>query len=411
MKVNYKILKLACYTVSITMAFTGIFSPLLFLTFRSLYDISYSLLGLLVVINFVTQLGIDLVFSFFSHKFNIPMTVRTMPLLTFVGLLIYVAVPTFAPEYAYLGLALGTVIFSASAGLAEVLISPIIASIPSKDPERQMSALHSVFAWGSAAVVVLSTVFLLVIGRQNWAVLVLIFLIVPLLSTILFSRTAITCVESQEKGAGISSLFKSPVLWLCAVAIFLGGASELAMSQWASTYIENVLSIDKVWGDVLGVAMFGVSLGLGRTLYASYGKNLTRVLIFGSVGATLCYLTAAICNIKVLGLAACALTGICVSMMWPGTLSIASERFASGGVVVFALMAAAGDSGAAVAPQLVGIVTDLVIKNEKLLDIATRLSISPDAFGLKLGMLVGMLFPLVAIFVFLKLHNITKKRG
>jgi len=409
MKVNYKILKFACYTVSMTMAFTGIFSPLLFLTFRTLYNISYSLLGLLVVINFVTQLGIDLVFSFFSHKFDIPKTVRTMPILTIVGLLIYVAVPTFAPKFAYLGLALGTVIFSASAGLAEVLISPIIASIPSDDPDRQMSALHSVFAWGSAVVVILSTLFLLVIGRQNWAVLVLAFLIVPLLSSILFSRTAITCVESHEKGGGIASLFKSPVLWLCAGAIFLGGASELAMSQWASTYIENVLSIDKVWGDVLGVAMFGASLGLGRTLYAKYGKNLTRVLILGSVGATVCYLTAALCSVKVLGLVACALTGICVSMMWPGTLSIASERFASGGVVVFALMAAAGDSGAAVAPQLVGIVTDFVIANPALTSVAKSLSLTPDSLGLKLGMLVGMLFPLVAIFVFLRLNKILKK--
>ncbi len=409
MKVNYKLLKFACYTVSITMAFTASLPPLLFLTFRTLYDISYSLLGLLVVINFVTQLCIDLVFSFFSHKFNIPLTVRIMPILAIVGFLIFVAVPTFAPSFAYLGLAIGTVIFSASSGLAEVLISPIIASIPSDDPDRQMSALHSVFAWGSAAVVVLSTLFLLALGRQNWAVLVLIFLIVPLLSTILFSRTEITCVESHEKGEGIAMLFKSPVLWLCAAAIFLGGASELAMSQWASTYIENVLSINKVWGDVLGVAMFGVTLGLGRTLYAKFGKNLTRVLILGSIGAAVCYLLAALSPVKILGLAACALTGICVSMMWPGTLSIAAEKFKSGGVVVFALMAAAGDMGAAIAPQAVGIVTDFAINNKTLVSFSQTLSLTPDSLGLKIGMLVGMLFPLVAIFVFSRLHKIIKK--
>lgn len=409
MKVNYKLLKFACYTVSITMAFTASLPPLLFLTFRTLYDISYSLLGLLVVINFVTQLCIDLVFSFFSHKFDIPLTVRIMPMLAIIGFLIFVAVPTLAPSHAYLGLALGTVIFSASSGLAEVLISPIIASIPSDDPDRQMSALHSVFAWGSAAVVVLSTLFLLVVGTDNWAVLVLIFLIVPILSTILFCRTGITCVPSHEKGEGISALFKSPVLWLCVFAIFLGGASELAMSQWASTYIENVLSINKVWGDMLGVAMFEVSLGLGRTLYAKFGKNLTRVLILGSIGAALCYLTAAISSIKLLGLVACALTGICVSMMWPGTLSIASERFKAGGVVVFALMAAGGDMGAAVAPQLVGIVTDFAIKNKTLVAIADTLSLSPDGLGLKIGMLVGMLFPLIAIFVYASLHKIVKR--
>ena len=183
MKVNYKILKFACYTTSVTMSFVSSLPPLLFLTFRNMYDISYSLLGLLVVINFVTQLGIDLVFSFFSHKFNITKTVRTMPILSLIGFGIFVAVPFFFPEYAYFGLALGTIIFSAACGLAEVLISPIIASIPSDDPDRQMSGLHSVFAWGCAAIVVLSTVFLMLIGTKNWYYIVLVFMLIPVLST------------------------------------------------------------------------------------------------------------------------------------------------------------------------------------------------------------------------------------
>ncbi len=407
MKTNYNRLKFACYTINITMAFTGNLPPLLFLTFRSLYDISYSLLGLLIVINFATQLFIDLVFSFFSHKFNIPFVVRLMPVLTIVGFLIFVAIPTFLPEFAYLGLAIGTIVFSASSGLAEVLISPIIASIPSDDPDRQMSGLHSVYAWGSAAVVVLSTLFLLVFGAKNWAVLVLLFLIIPALATYLFCTTNITCVSSHQEGSG-SLLFKNPVLWLCVFAIFLGGASEVTMAQWSSTYIENALGINKVWGDMLGVAMFSVTLGLGRTLYAKFGKNITKVLILGAVGACVCYLTAAVTNVAAVGLIACALTGICTSMMWPGSLVVATDRFASGGVVVFALMAAGGDMGAAVVPQLVGIVTDFAIKNPGLLSVANTLSISPDSFGLKIGMLIGMLFPLVAIFVYLKLHNIIK---
>ncbi len=407
MKTNYNRLKLACYTINVTMAFAGNLPPLLFLTFRSLYNISYSMLGLLIVINFATQLGIDLIFSFFSHKFNIPLVVRLMPVLTIVGFLIFVSVPTFLPRFAYLGFALGTIISSAASGLAEVLISPIIASIPSKDPERQMSALHSVYAWGSAVVIVLSTLFLQYFGSQNWAVLVLIFLSVPVLSTCLFCTTNITCVESHKKGAG-GSLFKNPVLWLCVFAIFLGGASELVMAQWSSTYIENALGINKLWGDVLGVAMFGVTLGLGRTLYAKYGKNITKVLMFGAIGATVCYFTAALTNVKVVGLVACALTGICVSMMWPGTLVVATEKFAAGGVVVFALMAAGGDMGAAVAPQLVGIVTDFAINNKTLIDVANSLNLTPDSFGLKIGLLVGALAPLIAIFVYAKLNKLSK---
>ncbi len=405
MKTNYKLLKLACYTVNITMAFTSNLSPILFLTFRSLYGVSYSLLGLLVVMNFTTQLTVDLIFSFFSHKFHIPTVVRTMPFLTIIGFLIFALVPTFAPQYAYIGIAIGTVISSAAAGLGEVLISPIVASIPSDDPDRQMSGLHSVYAWGAVGVVILSTLFLLVFGKQNWNILVLLFLIIPVLSAVLFCSTGITCVHNPEKSSNVVSLFKRPALWASFIGIFLGGATEVTMAQWSSSYLETALGIDKVWGDVFGVAMFSATLGLGRTLYSKIGKNITRVLLFGAIGATACYLIAAISNVALIGLVACAMTGLCASMMWPGSLVIASDRFESGGVVVFALMAAGGDMGAAIVPQLVGVAADSAVQIPMLQSFAASLSLTPDQLGLKIGMFIGMLFPLAAILVYYILHK------
>lgn len=394
MQSKFKRLKFACYTVNVTMALVGNISPLLFLTFRELYGISYSLLGLLVVINFATQLGIDLVFSFFSHKFNIPAVVRTMPVLTFIGLLIFALWPMLLPGSAYVGIAIGTVIFSAASGLAEVLISPIIASIPADDPDREMSGLHSVYAWGVVGVVIFSTLFLLLFGQQNWNWLILLYLIIPVLSVILFSTTEITCVHSPEKSSDIMALFKKPMLWLSVLAIFLGGAAEVTMAQWSSSYLEQALGIEKVWGDIFGVALFGVTLGIGRTLYAKIGKNLTRVILLGAFGATACYLIAAVSSLPLVGLAACALTGFCTSMMWPGNLSVAADRFPAGGVVVFALMAAGGDMGASIAPQLVGVVTDAVMASG-----------ATEQLGMKAGLLVGMLFPLAAIPVYAILHK------
>ena len=408
-KTNYKLLKLACYTVNITMAFAGNISPILFLTFRSLYGVSYSLLGLLVVINFATQLTVDLIFSFFSHKFNVPMVVRAMPFLTIIGFLIFALVPTLAPQYAYLGIAIGTAIFSAAAGLAEVLISPIVASIPSDDPDRQMSGLHSVYAWGAVGVIILSTLFLLAFGKQSWNIFVLLFLIIPIISAVLFCSTGITCVHNAEKSSGIVSLFKKPALWASIVGIFLGGATEITMAQWSSSYLENALGIDKVWGDVFGVAMFSAALGLGRTLYSKIGKNITRVLLLGAIGAMACYLVAAISNVALVGLVACVLTGFCASMMWPGSLVIATDRFESGGVVVFALMAAGGDMGAAIVPQLVGVAADSVVQNPVLQNLTVSLNLTPDQLGLKIGMLIGMLFPLAAIPVYYILHKRRKK--
>ena len=397
---NYSRVKVACHTVNVIMAIVANLSPLLFLTFRSIYGISYSLLGTLVLIFFCTQLGIDLIFSFFSHKFNIQATVRILPFLTVAGLVIYALVPTFMPNYAYLGLAVGTALFAVSSGLAEVLMSPIVAAIPSDDPEGEMSKLHAAYAWGVVFTVIFSTVFLLLFGKENWYILALIFCAFPIFAAALFATSTIPPMKTPEKASGALKMLKNKGIWLCVAAIFLGGAAECTMSQWASGYLEAALGIDKVWGDMFGVALFAVMLGLGRTLYAKMGKNIARVLFVGAIGATVCYLVAAISNIAVIGLIACAFTGFCVSMMWPGSILIASDKYPTAGVFIYALMAAGGDLGASVGPQLVGSVTDIALKNQRLISLAQGLALTPEQLGMKLGMLLGMLFPLIAIVIF-----------
>lgn len=409
MKQSYTRLKLACYSANVCMSIVGNLPPVLFLTFRSLYGISYSLLGLLVLINFVTQLAVDLVFSFFSHKFNIPKTVKFTPIITAAGFLLYALSPVIFPNNVYIGLALGTVIFSVSSGLSEVLISPVIAAIPADDPDREMSKLHSVYAWGSVFVIISSTIFLLFFGGENWQLLALMFTLVPIASIILYLGADIPKMETPEKVSGALSLLKNSGVWLCVFAIFLGGAAECTMAQWCSGYIEKALGIPKVWGDIFGVALFSVALGTGRTLYAKKGKNVEKVLFLGAVGAAICYFTAAISNIAVIGLIACAFTGFCVSMLWPGNLVVASDRFPAGGVFIYAMMAAGGDLGASVGPQLIGIITDTVSASPFFAEIAEGMNIGADQLGMKLGMLVGMLFPLAAIFVFAKFLKQKKK--
>lgn len=394
---NLRRLKLACYTSNATMSVVASLSPVLFLTFRSLYGFSYSLLGLLVLINYVTQLLIDLIFSFFSHRFNIPATLRIMPILAVLGLGLYAASPWLFPQNTYLGLVLGTVLFCASSGLAEVLLSPVIAAIPAEDPDREMSKLHSVFAWGTVGVILVSTLFLLAFGNESWPFLALLFLLLPLSSAIFFAGAEIPKMETPEKVSGALALCKNKWLWLSVLAIFLGGAAECSMSQWSSGYLEQALGIPKVWGDVFGVALFSVFLGLGRTLYAKFGKNLGKVITLGAIGAFVCYLICAISPWPIVGLVACALTGFCTSMLWPGNLVLATDRFPTGGVFIFAMMAAGGDLGASVAPQLIGIITDTAIANPTIASFAATMELAPEQLGMKLGMLLAMLFPLTAI--------------
>lgn len=397
---KYSILKSACYTASLNMSIVGNLPPILFLTFRSLYGISYSLLGLLVLINFFTQLIIDLIFSFYSDKFNIPIVVKVMPIISVIGLLIYAFSPILFSKNVYIGLALSTVIFSVSAGLTEVLISPIIAEIPSENPEREMSKLHSIYAWGVVGTVLFSTVFLLIFGYNKWQWLTVILAIIPLISAILFSKAEIPNIKSEEKTSNAIGFRKNKGVWLCVLAIFLGGASECTMAQWISGYLELALSIPKIWGDIFGVALFAAALGLGRSLYAKIGTNITKSLLFGAIGATVCYLIAALTPFAIIGLFACAFTGFCVSMLWPGSLLVAAESFPSGGVLIFALMAAGGDMGASVGPQLVGIITDGIIANPIFHSLASNLSITAEQLGMKAGMLVGAIFPLLAVFVY-----------
>lgn len=398
---GFKRVKLACYSANVSMSIVGNLSPLLFITFHSMYGISYTLLGLLVLINFVTQLIIDLIFSFFSYKFNIPLAVKLTPVLTLIGLTFFAAAPLIFPNNIYLGLALGTMIFSASSGFSEVLISPVIAAIPSENPEREMSKLHSIYAWGVVGVIIIGTLFLLCFGRESWQYLVLLFTLVPLLSVFLFAGAKLPHLETLEKISGVVSMLKRKELWICVLCIFLGGACECTMAQWSSGYIETALGIPKVWGDIFGVALFGLMLGLGRTLYAKYGKNIERVLFFSAIGATLCYLTASISSVAIIGLIACALTGLCTAMMWPGSLIVAEKRFSTAGVFIFAMMAAGGDLGASVGPQMIGIVTDKIALSSLGLDLSLKLGITPEQVGMKCGMLIAMLFALSAVFAYL----------
>ncbi len=410
METKFKRLKAACYTSNLSMSVVATLSPLLFLTFRSIYGISYSLLGLLVLANFCTQLTVDLIFSFFSHKFNMEKTVKSIPVICAAGLVIYSLSPVIFPANVYIGLVIGTVIFSAAAGLGEVLISPVIAAIPAKDPDREMSKLHSVYAWGIVGVVAVSTLFLLAFGGEAWQFLSAVMALVPLTSVCLFWGTEMPEMECPEKVSGVVAMLKNKTLWLSFVAIFFGGAAEMTMSQWSSGYLEMALGIPKVWGDVFGVAFFAVMLGIGRTAYAKVGKNIEKVLLLGIIGAVLCYFVAAASPIPVIGLVACALTGFCVSMLWPGTLIVAADRLPTGGVFMYAMLAAGGDMGASVVPQLVGILTDTVSKNPALIETANGLGLTGEQLGMKVGMLAGAVFCLVAVPLFLTIYK-TKKRG
>ena len=393
---NYTRTRFACYAAYFTMSSIFCVPPLLFVTLRETYGISYTLLGTLVLVNFCTQLGVDLIFTLFARHFNTKAVVRIMPLITSAGLLLYALIPSLFPHMAYPGLVLGTVIFSVSAGLSEVLLSPTIAAMPSDNPQRDMSTLHSLYAFGVCTMVLVSTLFLRIFGTQSWMYLVGILAVLPVVSAVLFMISPMPDMDSSGGSVGVKTTRDRTVgMALCVGCIFFGSCAENAMSNWISGYMENALGIDKVVGDILGVAMFAILLGLARISYARFGKNICRVLLLGMLGATLCYLTAGLAPGVLLPFFACILTGLCTAMLWPGTLIMMEERIPNAGVAAFALMAAGGDLGASVAPQLVGVVIDRVSAASFADSLSGSLGITPEQLGLRAGMLVTALFPLI----------------
>ncbi len=408
---TFKLTKYACFFMFPTLTPVFILPPVLFVIFRQMYGISYTLLGTLVLVNFCVQLGIDLIFSFFSRYFNHQKALRIMPLLTTAGLLIYALIPWFFPQYAYGGLMLGTVIFSFAAGLNEVLLSPTLAALPSENPERDMSILHSLYGYGCAGVAMISTVFLHFCGRENWMYLTLFWAALPLIPFVLFSIAPLPDIAPAPPAAKDSAKRKRTGLLLCMACIFLGSAAENTMSNWVSVYIENALKMPKLWGDTLGLTAFALLLALTRTLYARYGKRIFPVLMAGMVGAVACYLAAGLSHAVWVSVAACMLTGVCTSMLWPGMLLFMEEKFPNPGIAAYALMAAGGDLGASVAPQGLGIVVDAVTAGNWAARISQQTGLSPEQIGIKTGMLTATVFPLLGIVVLLYLRKFFLKKA
>lgn len=407
---NYKRTKLACYAAYFTMSSIFCLPPLLFVTLRNMYNISYTLLGTLVLANFFTQLAIDLIFTLFSKYFNVKKVVRAMPLITSSGLIIYALIPTFFPNIAYLGLLTGTIIFSVSAGLSEALLSPVIAAIPSDNPQKDMSMLHSLYAFGIFSIVAISTLFLKIFGTNNWMYLTLLLALLPVISSLLFMTSPIPKMNLNEEASDKKETKKRTIgLIMCVACIFLGSCAENTMSNWISDFMETALKVDKTVGDLLGMAMFAVLLGIARISYARFGKNIYKVLLFGMIGASICYLVAGFSKSVITAFFACILTGLFTSMLWPGTLIMMEENIPHVGVSAYALMAASGDMGASLAPQLMGIIIDKVSLSSFANNLSTTLNITPEQIGMKTGMIVCSIFPVLGTLLLLFIIKYFKK--
>lgn len=389
---NYEKTQVACFVGYIVQAIVNNFVPLLFLTFQSQYGIPLSQITLLVTLNFGLQLLVDLASVKFVDKIGYRASAVLAHAMAIAGFVLLTILPEVLPS-PFVGLLISIMVYAVGGGLLEVIISPIVEACPTHNKEKAMSLLHSFYCWGHMGVVLISTAFFALFGIQNWKIMMLLWALVPLANLLLFTRVPIaTLLEEGEKGMSVKKLCKQKLFWVL-MLMMCAGASEQAVSQWASTFAERGLRISKTMGDLLGPTCFAALMGLSRMFYGKYGDkiNLEKFMAGSAILCVAAYLLISLTNQAWLGLVGCGLCGLSVGIMWPGSFSIAAKTMRGGGTALFALLALAGDLGCSGGPTLVGFVS--------------------GALGdqLRLGILAGVIFPVLLLAGLYACRNLTKK--
>jgi len=371
----------ACYIGYVVQAIINNFVPLLFLTFNSSYNIRLDKIALLVSINFMVQITVDLIGAKFVDKIGYRLSAVIAHVFSTVGLVLLAFLPDIMSD-PYSGILISIIIYAIGGGIIEVIISPIAEACPTKNKQSVMSLLHSFYCWGHVLVVVLSTVFFVSFGIENWKYLSLFWALVPSFNAIYFLKVPIYELDKGENGyLRIRDLLKNKLFWLMVILMITAGASEQAMSQWASAFAESGLNVSKTVGDLAGPLVFAVLMGISRVIFAKKGEkwDLNRFMIICGILCLSGYLLASLSSSAIIGFIGCALCGFSVGIMWPGTFSLASKQIRYGGTALFALLAFSGDLGCSLGPYVTGKVAS-VFNND-----------------LKAGLLASIGFPILFV--------------
>ncbi len=410
MKFTYKHTVRACYIGYITQAIVNNLAPLLFIIFQDRYQISFEEIGRLILINFGVQICADILAVKFADRIGHRKAAVGAHIFCAAGLVGLSVLPSILPS-PYMGLVIAVIIYAVGGGLLEVLVSPIVDSLPGDAKASAMSLLHSFYCWGQMAVVLLTTLLLRLIGQDLWMLLPILWALVPFANLFLFMKVPLVPPIPDDHRTPLKGLLQSRFFLLALILMMCSGAAELTMSQWSSLFAEKGLHVPKMVGDLLGPCLFALFQGLGRTFYGVFGQriNLTNALLASGGLCILCYATTVFVPSPMLSLAGCALCGLSVSLMWPGTLSLTAARFPSGGTAMFGMLAIFGDIGASLGPWLAGLTSDLVTKTPSLVQYGQQHNLSPDQVGLKGGLLIGMVFPLILFVVILAMKLLRRR--
>lgn len=405
-EVKYRSTIFACFFAYISSAIIVNLPPLLFVIFNNNFGIPLQNIGLLVTLGFITQLITDLVASKFAAKLGYRFCSVLAHVLCAAGLIMLGILPRIMPAYA--GLILAFITMSIGGGLLEVLISPIIDGVPAKSKSGAMSLLHSFYCWGAVAVIIITTIVLVMPSSVSFEWLIpIVWAIVPVSGIVMFCLVPFPLRE-EETVSPYKKLFKNKLFWLFLLLMICSGAAEQAIGQWTSLFAELGLGVPKATGNLLGACAFAVLMGISRVLYGIFGSklNLKKTLIFCGALTIFAYSLVVFVPIPAINLIGCALSGLGIGIAWPGIISLSSQKVPTGGTAMFALMALGGDIGCASGPGIVGFISGAV----------TSLSL-PSFFGtdilgaIKMGLLFALAFPIILFCALFFLKNSKPKNA
>lgn len=390
---SYRCTRFACYLGSVIQAVTVSVPPVLFVLFQDFYKVRYEELGILIFLTFALQIGVDYALSKLSGRIGTRLLMILCGSFNAVGYALLALSPILFPDRVFYGLLLAVLFYSTASGIIEVMTSPIVNAIPSKDQSASMAFLHSAFCWGELAAVLVTTLLLHFLGRERWQFILLFWLILPALFIYLFAVSPLPELQSGHEKGG-PKLWRLSLFWFALILMIASGASEQAMAQWASLFAQKGLHITKTLGDLAGPCFFALLMGLGRVYYGIRGErmNMKRALILSACLCIISYLLAVFSPHPALSLLGLGLCGLSVSLMWPGTLMLSSRRVEGGGTQLFALLAMGGDIGCALGPYLTGLISG------RMLDLSVKAgTLDAEETALRGGLLSAVLFPLLMI--------------
>lgn len=358
MSSKYTATKIACYIGYIVQAIINNFLPILFIALQDVYGLGYEKLARLMVFNFVTQMIVDIITPKIVDRIGYKKTVVLCHGAAALGLILLGILPNIIPPY--IAIIISIIVYAFGSGLIEVIVSPIIEMLPTDDKSGNMSILHSFYCWGQAFTIIVTTLLVSLFGYKDWAFIPVIWAIIPFLNMFFFMRVPIVEPKAHQKKKGITALLKNRRFIVYMIMMLCAGATEIAMAEWASMFVQKALGVSKVIGDLAGPCAFAVFMGLGRMWYAAVSKRIDfrKTLIVLSAVCFVCYIVVAFCEVAVISLIFCAICGFTVSISWPGIYSAGALEFPDGSSVMYSVFAMCGDTGCCLGPWVLGIVAD-----------------------------------------------------